>query len=252
MANKAFLQYETAEVTRIGDRLVNEDRVAVARKDDAVLLMVADGLGGHPRGDLAAATTVETFVHGFVAGSLAEPHKLLAQLVNAAHRAVVKQGTELSPPAWPLTTCVACLVHAGRAWHAHVGDSRFYLFRDGDARVRSRDHTMAAELHAQGLISADEISLHPGRNRLSRCLGGVAGTPEATFSGPVELAAGDVLVLCSDGLWSPLSEAEMAAALVEKPLQPAVEALADRARAVARPASDNVSLAALRVHTPRT
>lgn len=245
------LYYETAEASRIGHRIHNEDRVAVVRKDDALLLVAADGLGGHPRGDLAAATLVDVMSKEVYRAEAESPEAFLQAGMQHAHEAIVRQGEALDPPLYPMTTGVVCLITGDQAWTAHIGDSRFYLFRDGQPMLRTRDHTLVAELHARGMLPREQMANHPARNRLSRCLGGTHGAPHAEIDGPHPLQAADLLLLCTDGLWSALEDDEILQAFGTPSLQQAAEAVADRAVQVASPASDNVSLVAVRVRSSR-
>jgi serine/threonine protein phosphatase PrpC len=150
----------------------------------------------------------------------------------------------------PRATCAVCLVQRQEAYWAHVGDSRVYHMRGGSVVSRTRDHSHVEQLLRDGAIREDEIPAHPMRNFVECCLGGEAMLPEMTISRRQALEDGDVLMVCSDGVWSNLKDAEIAALL--KPhghanggYLPALEKLVERAVAASTPHSDNATAASL-------
>jgi serine/threonine protein phosphatase PrpC len=242
------MRYQYALTNRLGNRASNQDRCAIRHGEDHVLLVVADGMGGHARGDLAAQTAVETLGRLFREhdGPFADPAAFLGRALARAHEQVVRVGQAQQPPIEPRTTCVVCLVQGRSAWWAHVGDSRLYLLRDGQRLLRTIDHAFVEELLQRGEISADEARHHPMRNSVSQCLGGRSSLPEASFGQIEELHRNDCLLLCSDGLWSALPE-QLLLTLYDKPdLNRALEKLAEDAERASYPRSDNISAVALR------
>jgi len=238
----------SASTNRLGNRNNNQDRCLTLLQPERALLVVADGMGGHARGDLAAQTTVESLSRSFLScpGPIRDPEAFLLQALNHAHLAVVDAGHAQQPPVVPRTTCVVCLLQGAQAWWAHLGDSRLYLVRAGSVFTRTRDHTPVEELVQQGTIDEDAIRTHPMRNTVSRCLGGSPALPKITL-GQACLEAGDTLLLCSDGLWSAVSEDR----LCDLPedgsrLEQRVNQLADEADVATYPQSDNITLVALR------
>jgi len=237
----------TAFTNRLGNRSSNQDRCLVLQESDCVLLAVADGMGGHARGDLAAQTAVNSLGHSFLSQreAVANPEHFLKTALEIAHLETVEAGRANTPPVEPRTTCVVCLVQGNQAWWAHVGDSRLYLLRAGKLLTRTRDHTPVEELLQNGVINEDELKSHPLRNGVSRCLGGALRFPKISFD-HAELKPGDTLLLCSDGLWSALPERRLLDTPVSGDLEFAVNELADEAETTSYPHSDNISLVGLR------
>ena len=237
----------TAYTNRLGNRSSNQDRCLVMHDSDRVLLAVADGMGGHARGDLAAETAVNSLGHSFLSqrDAIADPEQFLKTAMEIAHLETVEAGRANTPPIEPRTTCVVCLVQDNQAWWAHLGDSRLYLLRDDKLLTRTRDHTPVEELLQNGVINEQELSTHPLRNGVSRCLGGALRFPKISFD-HAELEPGDTLLLCSDGLWSALPEAKLLNIPADVDLEFAVNQLADEAERTSYPHSDNISLVGLR------
>jgi len=237
----------TASTNRLGNRSSNQDRCLVLEGSGRILLAVADGMGGHARGDLAAETVVNSLSHSFLnqREAVAEPEQFLKAALEIAHLETVEAGRTSTPPVEPRTTCVVCLVQGNQAWWAHVGDSRLYLLRAGSLVTRTRDHTPVEELLQNGVIHEDELSTHPLRNSVSRCLGGALRFPKISFD-HAEMKPGDTLLLCSDGLWSALPEQKLLDMPASAELEFAVNELTEEAEKTSYPHSDNISLVGLR------
>lgn len=242
------MKIETAQVSRLGNRNENQDRARIILKDERALLLVADGMGGHIGGDVAAETAVETLAQAYEEqASTLEPAEFLRSSIIAAHRAVVDLRKELDTELRPRTTITVCLVTAGMARWAHVGDSRVYFIRDGKVTARTRDHSAVEILAQQGLLEDNDLAMHPLRNFVDQCLGGEPELPTIDISDPHPLLAGDVVLLCTDGFWSPFTDAQLARAMSEQlELQASLGALALEAELRATPVSDNVTAVALR------
>lgn len=239
---------ETAQATRLGNRRENQDRAAILIGDTRVLLIVADGMGGHSDGAAAAQTAVDSLSRSFKAlrGGKSAAEFLSDALIDA-HRAVYELGAKQPIAKRPRTTCTICLVDEGVAQWAHVGDSRVYWLRGETVAARTRDHSAVEALYQAGEISDEDMQTHPLRNYVEECLGGEPSEPRFTIAQPVELGSGDIMLLCSDGLWSALGEAEIIKQLRAEPeLENGLEAVTRRAEAKTQPASDNVTAAALR------
>ena len=241
------MKFALAQATRVGGRANNEDRLGFWSTPGAALMAVADGLGGHLHGELAAGMAVELFGAVFrreAQPRLADPAAFLARAMAAAHAAILREGQRLDLPETPRTVIVACVVQDGHAWWMHIGDCRFYLIREGRIVTRTRDHTVVQRLIDEGRIREEAVSSHPERNRLLQCLGGyLAPSPEAARR--ARLARGDVLLLCSDGFWGPLTQRQMLHALLARSLEHAIPELAELAEHRGGPMSDNVSVLAM-------
>jgi len=242
------MKYQITQYSLRGARPHNEDRVGYAERDNAVLMAVADGLGGHRGGDIAAEILVQTLLHVFQTlrhPVIQRPSVFLALGILQAHRAIIARGQASDPPIVPRTTCVTCVVQNGYAYWAHVGDSRLYHFRGGKMLLRTQDHTTVEELHQGGLLSEQEMLEHPHKSHLLNCLGGPA-TPTISVGVETPLQRGDTLLLCSDGLWEAFTPEEMLKHLRAPALDAGVEEMLFAAVRKRRLNSDNVSAACLR------
>ena len=237
----------TTLTNRLGNRSNNQDRCLVLERFGRVLLVVADGMGGHARGELAAQTTTDSLSRSFLAQNspIDDPQGFLKNALHSAHMDVVDAGRAENPPVNPRTTCVVCLIQDDHAWWAHVGDSRLYLLRDATLLARTRDHTPVEELLQSGAILEEELRTHPLRNSVSRCLGGGLKLPKIT-TGQADLKTGDTLLLCSDGLWSALPEQRLMELSTCVDLERNANLLTDEAELASYPHSDNISLVCLR------
>lgn len=244
------MSYDTAELSLVGDRKENQDRVAVLRGDDTVLLIVVDGMGGHSHGANAAQLTIETVRQSFqnARKPLLDPQGFLTVALSLAHDAVVALGAHLPLDQRPRATCAICIVQDDSSYWAHVGDSRIYQLRDGNVVARTRDHSHIELLLREGVIEENQMSNHPMRNLVECCLGGDAPLPEASVSGKRHLKAGDALIACTDGLWSGVDEQMLGEVATDRALKldAAVKQLAEAAVANGAPHSDNTSICALR------
>lgn len=233
--------------TRVGGRPYNEDRLGYARTDEAVLLVLADGLGGHAHGALAAELAVRHLLDAFWQAArprLADPDLFLYRVIGKAHAALCSHARDCDLPDTPRTTIVACVVQDGWAYWMHVGDSRLYLLRDGRVAARTTDQTLVQELVASGRISELEAESHPQRNVLLQCLGGPV-SPRLEPAAVARLRRDDILVLCSDGFYGPLGSHEIGQGLPAAGLGEAVTGLADLAQARGGASGDNLSVLAL-------
>jgi serine/threonine protein phosphatase PrpC len=244
------LQIEYADITLLGHRDDNQDRVSIAVAENAVLLAVVDGMGGHAEGARAAETSLASMLESFWQTShpVFDPLGFLHLTLSKAHDDVVSLGAQLTLETRPRATCALCLVQGGAAFWAHVGDSRVYLIRGGAVKERTRDHSHVEVLLAEGLITEAEVQGHPMRNFVECCIGGDAAVPEMTVGTRKPLQPGDVLLLCTDGLWANLSDADIAGFYQPggKSLRESLADLGKRAVQASAPYSDNTTAAALR------
>jgi serine/threonine protein phosphatase PrpC len=248
------VQFENADLNLLGHRQENQDRSLMVSVDDAVLIAVVDGMGGHAHGALAAETAVEAMREAFLVERhpLFDPEGFLHLTIGRAHDAVVQLGTGLPMEMRPRATCALCLVQDGHAFVAHVGDSRVYLLRGGEVAERTRDHSHVELLLQSGKITEAQAMAHPMRNYVECCIGGDPVLPEMTIGARRSLQPGDVLLLCTDGFWSGVSDAQIAAlAHAERgSLGGALEELAVRAVRSNAPFADNTTVTALRWYGP--
>ena len=244
------MQIEYAKVSALGDRSDNQDRAAVVVADDAALMLVFDGMGGHSDGARAAETGMKIVQDLFMEATLPvfDPQGFLYMALARAHDEVVDLGKDVAVDFRPRATCAVCLVQEGGSFWAHIGDSRIYQVRNGNVLTRSRDHSHVEVLIQEGAITEEEALDHPMRNFVECCIGGDAPVPDMSITGKQELCADDVLLACSDGLWSGLSDAEMA--MIGTPgdnnLAQNLKELSIRALNANAPYSDNTTGTALR------
>lgn len=243
------MQCESAELSLIGGREENQDRVLIINGTESVLLMVIDGMGGHADGAKAAQVASQTIEQAFekTPQPIFDPQGFLHLAIGSAHQNLVNLGVELNVEMRPRATCVICLVQDGAAYWAHVGDSRIYLLRDEQVRERTRDHSHVELLLQEGLITEDEIIDHPMRNFVECCLGGDATLPGMTVTNQKKLESGDLLLACSDGFWSGLEDLEIAGLTgYTGSLDDALRELGERAVKASGQYADNTSAVALR------
>jgi protein phosphatase len=251
-----MLDLEFAQLTDCGRvRKHNEDYlgyVAPATPEQARrhgwLFALADGVGGQQQGEVASRAAVEKLLAGFREAAVGEsPLDLLPRLVQAANTRVHDTAAASGPcGAGMATTVVACVLRFDRAVVAHVGDSRCYLIRHGQARALTRDHTFASEQVRLGLLSAREAREVSTRHVLSRSLGGDLFV--AVETSEHILLAGDALLLCSDGLHGSLEASEISAVVSR---QPDLKAAAQRLVSIAneRDGADNISVQVIRIRS---
>ena len=242
------LRLDVAVVSDVGNvRSQNEDRGRCVRPGDAatlarrgVLVLVADGMGGHQAGDVASTTAADVVSQAYYASDGPPGPALHAAFVEA--NAQIWAASGRAGQNGMGTTCTALAIREGQAIWTHVGDSRLYR-RRGDAIERlTTDHSVVGEMVEQGLLSEEEARDHDQRNVITRALG-IRETVEPSSGGPLAVAPGDVFVLMSDGLYDLVSDAEIGAALAAD-THAAAHALVERAKA--RGGFDNVTVAVVR------
>ena len=242
------MRFTVFQESRKGSRKVNQDRVAYTYGRDTLLLVVADGMGGHAGGEIAAQIAVRLFIERFQQEAkpvLKNPLKFLQDTMLRAHAALGSYANQFSMLETPRTTCVAVIVQAGHAYWAHAGDSRFYLFRQGALIAQTKDHSKVQYLVDQGVIGAHEVLEHPDRNKIFSCLGGLVD-PVIDLSKRTPLRSGDILVLCTDGLWSVVPPPEIANYLTSTPILKTGPQMLREAEKRGGPEGDNLSLIAVR------
>ena len=243
------MRYDTGQANRLGNRSSNQDRCSIMERKDSVLLVVADGMGGHEGGELAAQEMINSVTMSFnnESAQIKNPRKFLKKTILDAHQAISKIGTRRKPPIYPRSTGVVCLIQNGMACWAHVGDSRLYLIRNNEILLRTKDHTYIEELHQNNVISEDEMLTHPMRNYVTQCLGGPNESTKVTVSEETPIKFDDILLLCSDGLWNATDMNNLIKLLKGDTLDKAINLMAESAEKASYPKSDNISVVALRL-----
>jgi serine/threonine protein phosphatase PrpC len=235
-------------ITHRGTRSENQDRYGVWGSGAATLMVLADGMGGHARGELAAEVAVAAVGEQFAALAaprLADPDHFLLQAFGEAQDKVLRcgDGLGLGENDQPRTTLVAALVQDGRIWWAHCGDSRVYVAREGALLVRTRDHSY---VELRDVLADDHGVIGDGVSRsvLFSCIGS-PGRPLIDTGGPLRLDPLDAVLLCSDGLWDGLSDLDILHQITGQPIVDALASLASLALATGGPRCDNITAVAL-------
>jgi PPM family protein phosphatase len=239
------MRFAVYQLSRKGGREKNEDRMGYCYTREAGLFILADGMGGHPEGEVAAQISLQTLAAQFQSTAkpkLEDPLRFLNDAIMAAHHEMVRYATEKALLDTPRTTIVACLVQGDQAWWAHCGDSRLYLVRGGKLAARTRDHSYS-ELQ-QALPASAGLPERVNRNVLFTCLGS-PGRPVVDAAGPLKLNAGDRVMLCSDGLWGNLGDPEITQALAQVDIAKAVPNLVESALRQGGVRCDNVTVLAV-------
>jgi len=227
-----------------GGRKYNQDCVAHAYTSQALLMVLADGMGGHAHGELAAQITIKTFMQAFsleATPRLQDPEDFLSRVMRKAHENIIGFAKDQRLLGSPGTTCVAALIQDGQVCWAHAGDSRVYLLRNNQVAAVTHDHSVVQQWADMGYISVEEMKTHPDRHRITNCLGGEGDMFFVESSPLIDLQQRDVLLLCSDGLWEPLTPDEIGTAFMLKPLDDALEEMAEIALLRAGQYADNTT-----------
>ena len=243
------MRFSVYQVSRRGGRPKNEDRMGYCYTRSAGLFALADGMGGHPEGEVASQLALQTIAALFqrdARPTLKDPTRFLQEAVLAAHHQLLRYAAERGLLDTPRTTLVACVLQDQAAYWAHCGDSRLYLLRGDKLVVRTRDHSYT-ELQGALAQSGQPVPLENqryNRNVLFTCLGS-PGKPVVDSAGPLLLQPGDRVLLCSDGLWGSVTDAVIIDHLARRPISDAVPELAEQALRNAGARSDNVTVLAV-------
>ena len=239
------MRFAVYQVSRRGGRELNEDRMGYCYTRDAGLFALADGMGGHPEGEVASQMALQTLAAMFqreAKPKLEDPLRFLHDAMIAGHHQLLRYATERALMDTPRTTVVACVLQGRTAYWAHCGDSRLYLLRGDKLVARTRDHSYT-ELQ-NTLAQVVPMGDHVNRNVLFTCLGS-PGKPVIDTAGPLTMMPGDRVLLCSDGLWGSVSDEIITQVLHALPISNAVPELVERALRVAGEKSDNVTALAI-------
>ena len=242
------MRFTVYQESRQGGRANNEDRVAYCYSRDALLMVVADGMGGHFHGEIAAHIATQTLTNTFqreAVPAIPDPFRFLQKAMTNAHHSILDYSARHHLQDSPRTTCVACLIQDNVAYWAHAGDSRLFLMRAGRVLAQTRDHSRVRLLLEEGVITEAQAAVHPERNKIYSCLGGTQA-PEIEFSRKTPLINGDIVLLCTDGLWGMVSGEMMAVALKGTNILQTVPTLLAQAETTGGPHCDNLSVVAVR------
>lgn len=237
------MKFTIFQNSRQGPRQSNQDRLAYSYSKDALLLVVADGMGGHRNGEVAAQLAITTMTEAFqrlAVPALSSPAKFLIDYIQQVHDMIDQLTQEREMLESPRTTIVAAVVQRGVLYCAHVGDSRLYHFRDGHLLYRTEDHSIVQSMYNKGLINKDEMTTHPYRHKVYSCLGGDT-PPKIDLSDRHELAEGDTILLCTDGVWGAVADEQIKRLLNSPSITDSITALLNEAESVSQEQGDNMS-----------
>ena len=243
---------ELANLTDVGcHRAENEDYYCYVEPEDDLdfqrkgrLAVVADGMGGHEGGKVASTIDVETVRDRYLTDPEEDQCQALKTAFENAHAAILEYARQHPELAGMGTTCTAAILSDGHLCFGHVGDSRLYLIRNGAISKLTVDHSRVARMVEDGLITPDEASVHPQRNVLTAAMGIEPATADFSAA-PLPLAAGDSLLICTDGLHGLVTDQEMLAAASS---QTPADACKDLVRlAKDRGGFDNITLQILKI-----
>jgi serine/threonine protein phosphatase PrpC len=241
------MKFSVFQISRRGGREKNEDRMGYCYTRESGLFVLADGMGGHPEGEVAAQLALQTISALYQREArpiVRDPSEFLATALMAAHHQIIRYASEKGMLDTPRTTLVAAILQGTSATWVHCGDSRLYVVRGGELLTRTRDHSYL-EQHSAGVITLERIN----RNILFTCLGSPT-KPVFDISGPIVLQEGDKMLLCSDGLWGTVEEPDIVRHLSARPVADAVPELVELALRNGGATCDNVTVIALEWETP--
>ncbi|WP_295641628.1 PP2C family serine/threonine-protein phosphatase [uncultured Methylibium sp.] len=236
------MRFSVYQVSRKGGREKNEDRMGYCYTRDSGLFALADGMGGHPEGEVASQLALQTLAAMFQRDAkpvLKDPMRFLHDSIIAGHHQLIRYATEKALIDTPRTTIVACVLQGNTAYWAHCGDSRLYLVRGDKLVARTRDHSYS-ELQ-ETMSQVVPMNERFNRNVLFTCLGS-PGKPVVDTVGPLILQERDRLLLCSDGLWGSVADDIITEQLATRPISDAVPELVEQALRKGGPKSDNVTV----------
>ena len=242
------MKFTIFQNSRQGPRQYNQDRLAYSYSKESLLLVVADGMGGHRHGEVAAQLAVKTLTDAFQRLALPllnSPAKFLTDHIQQVHDMIesVTQRDELIES--PRTTIVAAVIQRGFLYCAHVGDSRLYHFRGEHLLFRTEDHSIVQSLYKKGMISKEEMATHPYKNKIYNCVGGEV-PPQIDLANRIELVDGDIILLCTDGVWGFVNDQQIKDTLQQgSDIAKSTVELIDSAEFAADEKGDNMSAIAL-------
>ena len=241
------MRFSIFQDSKLGDRKGNEDRVGYSYSRDVLLMTVADGMGGHADGEVAAEIAITEITRRFqqeARNKLRKPSEFLVSAIQSAHRAIVSHAVAHNLLECPRTTIVACIVQNGSAFWAHAGDSRLYVMRKGALAAATQDHSRVQMMIDAGEITQEMAARHPERNKIFSCLGGVV-PPQIATGREFPLEPGDTIILSTDGFWAQIPANILGSMLMKQPLVDLMPGLMGEAHRRARGESDNLTVVAM-------
>jgi serine/threonine protein phosphatase PrpC len=227
-------------------RELNEDSGTYIQPDDpqllrskGVLIVVADGMGGHSAGEVASGLAVDVVTRAYYEDG-GDPRSALEKAFHEANTAIHKAAENDASKNGMGTTCTALVLQNGTAISAHVGDSRLYLVREGAIYLMTEDHSAVMEMVKAGLITLEQARHHPEKNVILRAMGSHAEVEVTTWQEPFPVRAGDRFLLCSDGLYDLVEDEEIKGIVMLSAPQTACESLI--ALAKERGGHDNITV----------
>lgn len=197
-----------AFVSNLGTRDYNEDSVVALETDNKSLFVIADGLGGHGKGEVASAIVTDTFKKCFENENI-DDDTFIPSTILESQSSILREQKAQNAPFEMKTTCAALLISNGMCRIGHVGDTRAYVFKKNKVKVRTLDHSVPQMLVMSGEIKEKHIRNHPDRNRLLRVLGIKWDSPLYEVSEDIPLSECQAFLLCSDGFWELCDEKMM-------------------------------------------
>jgi PPM family protein phosphatase len=247
MSSGKPMKFSVFQVSRKGGREKNEDRMGYSYTRESLMFALADGMGGHPEGEVAAQLALQTLSALFQKEARPIIHNVtefLAMALMAAHHQIIRYASEKGMLDTPRTTLVAGVIQNGAASWIHCGDSRLYFMRDREMVTRTRDHSYV-EQHSAGIIKLDRLN----RNVLFTCLGSPT-KPVYDIAGPHNLQQGDRIMLCSDGLWGNMNDNDIVHSMTKGPVANSVPDSVEIALRNGGENCDNVTVIAMEWETP--
>lgn len=246
------IQVAIATLSRIGSRRQNEDACGYWVADAGYCFVVSDGAGGHVGGAVASEIAVKAVLTDFAA-SPAFSKEAVSRAISIAE-SQIHQGRDGNRELRDMTATIAVLMldpHARQALYGHLGDTRIYSFQRGRARQLTRDHSLVQNLVDAGYVAAGDLRTHPDRSVLLAALGIEGEVIASTAERPLGVQEGDAFLICSDGLWEGMNEAEMEAALIKAgSVEEWLSAMAAYVEQIAKPSQDNYTAIGIWIGAP--
>ncbi len=242
------MKFSVFQLSRKGGRHNNEDRMGYCYTRESALFLLADGMGGHPEGEVAAQIALQAISAMFqkeAKPTIGDASEFLPRALMSAHHQIIRYASEKGMLDTPRTTLVAAVMQGSSVTWIHCGDSRMYWGRSGEMLTRTRDHSYAEQAQHDNVRALEMVN----RNVLFTCLGSPT-RPVFDLGGPSQLQQGDRVLLCSDGLWGSVDDAEITRILCKRGVGDCVPEMVDLALKNGGDTSDNVTVIAMEWETP--